>query len=119
MAVTFTEEIYHSVSLIKAAWTSDSDGNASGATTNAYDGVIYRLITVPGTAGDAPDDNYDITATDANSVDVLEGAGANRDTATTEYVAADSLGAVSGSKLTVSVSGAGETNKGTIYIYIL
>lgn len=41
-----------------------------------------ELTTNPGTP--APTDNYDITLTDAESVDRLQGVGANRDTATTE-----------------------------------
>jgi hypothetical protein len=55
---------------------------------------------------------------DGDSVDVLAGSGADRDTANTEQVVASSLGAVASSKLTLSISGAGNSKQGTVYIYI-
>lgn len=119
MAITFTEEIHHNIKHIKAAWTSDSAGAASGTTTEYYDGLIYRLITVPGTTTDAPTDNYDITVVDKDSVDVLMGAGADRDATATEYVVADDLGAVSESQLTFAVTNSGDVTKGTIHLYII
>lgn len=44
--------------------------------------TIVSMVTDPGSP--APTDNYDITITDARSMDLLSGAGANRDTSTTE-----------------------------------
>ena len=117
MAMTFTlEEPYHSVKHIYATWVSDSDGAASGTTTYSYDGALLFFVTDPGAT--APTDNYDIVITDNNSVDVLAGAGANRDTSTTEYVLAADLGAVSSSKLTFTVSNAGESKEGIIHLYL-
>lgn len=45
-------------------------------------GRLVALETNPGAT--APTDNYDIVLDDAEDFDVLEGIGANRDTATTE-----------------------------------
>lgn len=116
-SVTFTERITGSVKLIKAAWVSDdSNGTASGTTTYAYDGKILLLATDPGAT--APTDNYDVTLADDNGIDVLAGAGADRDTANTETVVSASLGAVAGSKLTLSIAAAGNSKIGTVYIYI-
>lgn len=116
MAVTITEITYGTVKKIKFAWTSAADGTASGATPNVYDGQALMLVTDPdGT--DAPTDNYDITITDSDGVDVLAGVGADRDTAVTEYVVAN-LGAVAKSKLTINVANAGAAKKGIAYLYI-
>jgi len=118
MSVTATEITHTSAKKITLVWVSAADGSASGATTSAYDGGIMGLITIPAAAGAAPTDNYDITVSDADGHDVLLGAGANRDTANTEYVLGTSLAAVAGSKLTLAVANAGDTKGGTVIVWI-
>lgn len=117
MAVTVTENNSSgtSVKLIKFAWTSDGDGDATGTTTGYYDGDIIGFVTDP---TDGPTADYDITITDSNSIDVLNGAGEDRHTSTTEYVQGTSLGWVSQSKLTITVADAGDTKSGVAYLYI-
>ena len=118
-AMVFTETTHTSVRKIVAAWTSDNaTGAVEGTTSFPYDGQIIGLTTIPGAAGDAPDDNYDVTITDAGGHDVLLGAGLNRDTANTEHVTVTSMAGVAGSKLTVSVAAAGNSKKGTIIVYV-
>lgn len=119
--VTLTEETFGTVKKITFAWTADTGANAGKATkttASVYSGEVIRLVTVPGTGDDAPDDNYDVAINDEDGTDVLMGAGADRDTATTEQVLASSLGCVANDKLTLSVTGAGDTKKGTVYLYI-
>lgn len=48
----------------------------------AIEGRLLKLVTNPGAV--QPTDNYDITITDQNGADVLQGVGANRDTLNTE-----------------------------------
>ena len=63
-----------------------SDGSyPATAMTAKIEGRLIQLITDPGST--APTDNYDITLVDGNGLDVLQGVGANRDTATTEAAA--------------------------------
>ena len=114
--VTITEVTAGSMKLIAVAWISDATGDAVGTTSGVFTGKIQWLVTDPGAT--APTDNYDITITDSNSVDVLAAAGANRDTANTEYVASASLGAVVLSKLTVTIANAGNAKVGAIYLYV-
>lgn len=119
MVCTVTEVTFSSVKKITWSWTSDNAaGTASGATTAVLDGKLIAFMTIPGAGGDAPTDNYDVTLTDADSHDVLCGAGANRDTANTEVVAEASLGAVSASTLTLNVSNAGNSKKGVAVAWI-
>jgi hypothetical protein len=118
MSVTIAETRHTAVKKVAFTWVSASDGTASGTTTYAYDGKCELLTTDPAAAGAAPSDNYDVTITDSDGVDVLGGGGADRDTANTEQVLGSSLGAVAGSKLTLSIANAGDTKGGVVYLYI-
>lgn len=46
---------------------------------------LYKVITNPGAT--SPTDNWDFTITDANSIDILGGSGANRHTTTSQMTA--------------------------------
>ncbi len=59
-----------------------SDGSFPNTELPKFEGRLLALETNPGTT--APTDNYDITIEDADGHDVLEGVGADRDTANTE-----------------------------------
>jgi hypothetical protein len=117
-SVTISETRHTPVKKIKFVWVSAADGTASASTTYAYSGKIELLTTVPAGGGSAPSDNYDITVTDSDSVDVLAGAGADRDTANTEQVLGTSLGAVASSVLTLNVTNAGNAKGGTCYLFV-
>ena len=118
--VTTTETTLGSAKKVEFLWVSGTAaeaGTASTTTTAAFDGDIIGFATVP-TVGIEPTDNYDITVTDAGGHDVLMGAGADRDTANTEYVAGTSLAVAAGSKLTFNVTNAGTSKGGTAILYI-
>jgi len=120
--VTTTEIVYESVKLLQFTWQSgdagDDDAGAAAATSTAvFTGDIIGLATVPDAVA-APTDDYDVAITDSRGLDVLLGAGANRDTADTEYVAGTSLGAVVASKLSLAVTNAGNVKKGNVYLWI-
>ena len=119
--VVASEETFSTVKKVAFSWTSGTGadaGLATKTTTNTYSGKIERLVTVPGTAGDQPTNLYDVVLNDEDGTDVLMGAGANRSNAATEQVLATSLGIVANDKLTLSISAAGDTKKGTTYVYI-
>ncbi|MGE0460904.1 MAG: hypothetical protein AB7Q16_06005 [Vicinamibacterales bacterium] len=69
------------------ACTADAANGSFPATAISVpiEGRLIQLITDPGAT--APTDNYDITLVDGNGLDVLQGVGANRDTAVTEAAA--------------------------------
>jgi hypothetical protein len=117
--VTVTEETHGSLKKITFVWTSDASGVVSGTlTTGAYNGAIERLVTVPAAAAAAPADNYDVTLLDEDGVDVLMGAGADRDTANTEQVQRSSLGVVANDRLELRIANAGDANSGTVHVYL-
>lgn len=118
-----------SIRTVRIAWTSDDTTGAVTATTRKIAGRLIKAVTDPGAT--APTDDYDITITDEDSVDVLArcttGLG-NRDTANTEEVyftvlntdsipLSTSIAPVVCSKLTVAVTNAGNSKQGTIILY--
>lgn len=116
---TRTEVTAGPVKKIVWAWTS-GDGAEGGTvistTSRSYSGKLIGLTTDPGAA--APTDNWDLTVTDSAGHDVLLGAGANRDTVTTEHVAEASLGAVANSVLTLNITNAGDAKTGEVILWI-
>ena len=119
-SMTITEISHGSVKKIKAEWTAgtgDDVGAVSASTSKSYDGRIIAVATVPATGDDQPDDNYDVELLDADSVDVALGNLENRDETNREYVKEADLGAIKGT-MTISVSGAGASHKGTVYVWL-
>lgn len=116
--ITITEETYSTVKKIKFEWTSDAAGAADGATIKAYSGEVIRLVTIPGGGANQPTDLYDAVMNDEDNTDVFMGAGANRSNASTQQVLASSLGCVANDKLSLSVTNAGNSKSGTVYLYI-
>lgn len=121
-SITKTEETFGVIKKISWAWTAHTDGKVAKATANAttaavFNGEIVRLVTVPD-ATSAPSDNYDVYIYDEDGLDVLLGAGKDRDIATAEQVAAANLSVVANDRLTLYVEGAGSGGKGTVHLYI-
>jgi hypothetical protein len=119
--VVISEEMFGTVKKITFAWTTGTGGDvnlATKTTTYFFSGAIERLVTVPGTVGDAPTNLYGVAINDEDGTDVLMGAGAGRSNTLTQQVLASSLGFVANDKLTLSITAAGDTKKGTVYLYI-
>lgn len=115
--VTTTEQTFGSVKRVKFEWTSSSGGAADATTSATFDGKLIQVATVPdGTA--APTADYDVAVNDADGVDLLQGNGADRSATATEHIAEANLGAVASSALTLAVTNAGDTNEGTVYVYL-
>jgi len=130
--MTFTYREDNNILRVIADWTSDADGNADGATKDIA-GRLVKGGTNPAAAGAAPTDNYDVTLTDEDGVNVLAACDddlADRDTANSEEVyflvkdhaagtpLAQSLHPVVAGALTVAVANAGDSNSGRAVLYI-
>ena len=105
---------------ITVDWTSDGSGDATDTVT--IDGVIVRLITDPAAGGAAPDDDYDVTVVDEFGLDLLDGQGANRDTAVTEHVllagGLTTTHVYHEGSCTVTIANAGATNQGQVVLFV-
>jgi hypothetical protein len=120
-SIVFTEIAWGSVKKIVAVCTSgtgDYANTVTGTTTYPYQGKVIGLGTIPGAAADAPDDNYDVYIKDSAGHDILLGAGMNRDTANTEYVAETSVAGTYESKLTFLVENMNTSNISTVILWI-
>ena len=109
--------------ILSATWVADNVGDVNG-TSNCdvpIDGYVYMVVTDPGT-GTAPTALYDITLSDSDGADVVEGNLADRSATVTEQVSTYIGGVpmarfVKGS-LSVVVSNAGNAGEGEIIFYI-
>lgn len=122
----YSAEGMSNMSTLTFAWTSDSSESATSATgttiTNQIAGkYVVAVVTDPdGTS--APTDNYDVVITDANSVDIMGGTLANRDTANSEqatpYIGASYGSRPLGGAITLTVTSAGSGNSGSVILYL-
>ena len=100
---------------INVTWTADGSGDVS-VTGLDFDGHIQSLETNPAAAGVQPDDQYVVTVTDADGIDVLGGAGADCDETNSEKFSVDlwSFG-----PHTFVVASAGASNQGVARLQIM
>ena len=96
-----------------------AEGGTADCTDYAVHGNIRRVVTNPGAA--APTDNWDATLKDADGIDVMATALANRDTADSEQILDSTNGnlniAVDG-PLTLQILNAGNAKTGTVTLYV-
>jgi hypothetical protein len=98
-------------------WESDASGDVSGNAKLLPYGYIIRFDTDPD--ADAPTDNYDITLLDSAGVDLLQGQGADRDTANNESVIFSAPifhDSTRGADLTIANAGA--SNNGVVTVWV-
>lgn len=126
--VTVVDQTVGVVSMIKYSWVTGDGAQAHVAPPTAssewYNGQIVEFAISPDATAQ-PDDDFDITITDTNDLDVLLGNGMNLDEATTEYVingvvgtSTKFLGWVANSTLTLNVTNAGTGKTGRVYLFI-
>lgn len=91
---------------VTIAWVDDTSGTTATITASSM-GIegwyLYSCETNPGST--APTDNYDITISDSDGVDVMFGALANRDTSNSEIAFPASGYPLVAGNLTFSLSG--------------
>lgn len=112
--VDVSEDKGPGISKITWDWTSATDGSGSGATSEAYTGEIRRVVVDPDDST-PPTAAYDITITDDDGYAVLD--------TTVAPVLYESLdiphsAVVLESKLTMTLTSAGEEKSGTVIVYV-
>ena len=114
----------HPIMKVSFAWVSDATGDASTTTTRTICGQILRACFIPGDA--TPSNNYDITLTDSDGLDVLITLGSNLSNSTASQVVPVVTNGTDGNMapntccgvLTFTVDNAGATKSGTLVIYV-
>lgn len=100
-------------------WLSTAGGAADLATSLVYTGRVIQAVFEPDSGGTQPTDLYDVTVTDADGYDVLNGLGANlSNAAAVVKVQEDKLGAVYSSALTLNVTNAGNAKGGKVTLLL-
>jgi len=118
--MSVTEDRSGYMNKVKFTITSTSAGASSDVSTYRYNGIIKKAVFIPDAAATQPTDAFDLVITDGDSVDVLNGLGANlSNAATTQKADIDGLGVVKSSLLTCTGSGLGDVKGATAILYIL
>jgi hypothetical protein len=109
-------------------WLSDAGGSATVASGLPVSGKIVRVVIIPAGAPDAPTNLYDLTLTDSDGVDVLAGQGANALEATIwnlcpgtplrDGTTVSVVPMVVDGVLTLNVTNAGDSKRGTVVVYV-
>ena len=96
------------------------ESNASGVATEAFGKLLEgRKLKSIKTVPDAGVSSYSITLTDDNNLDWLTGEGASRSTADAEiFYSYTDVNLPADQDLTLNISGAGNTQSGTIYLKV-
>ena len=82
---TWYDTVGHVKKVVLDVLFDSGDGSfTSVALAQKIDGFLLKLVTDPGAT--APTDNYDITITDAEGFDLLQGLAANRHTTTSQNI---------------------------------
>jgi hypothetical protein len=126
MVVTRVDYGSHDLRVIKVDWVDSPaltlESQYSGIDSWIEGWYLFKVQTVPGAGAAQPDDDYDITITDAEGLDVMGGELANRDETNAEE-AVPKIDAVYGpqpsiSSWTITVSGqATAAATGEIYMF--
>jgi hypothetical protein len=99
----------------KITWTSDAGGDATESLEKTLDGrKIKNVKTVPGAGVSA----YSVTLIDEDGYDWFNGEGATRSTTAAEVLFNYTDFRLPEQDLTLTVSGAGDTKTGTVYIEV-
>lgn len=103
---------------IELRWTSDAMGNANGTIITPVAGTLYQVRVVPSGSA-APDDNYDVTLEDENGIDVLSGAGIDRDQANASLLVGPLMALDGTDTLELKIANAGASAQGTVVLLIV
>ena len=114
--ITAIETRHRTVSEIVFSWLADSSGDGTAtATTFYYSGELVKVVCIPG--GTTPSDLYDITLTDADSIDLLAGQGTDCPNGNSLVITGGFI-PVTESTISLTVANAGNVKNGSVQIYI-
>ena len=125
MAITVYDERltgtngYKPCATLTWSFTTDASGDITEESTVTINGQIGRIVTNPDNT-DTPTTLWDLTMADEDGVDILCGAGADRDVAdsgASEQISPCPPCPAIQSKLTFTVANGGNAKKGVVVVY--
>lgn len=131
VSITMTNPYADGENTIVVTWTSATGGTVTAAIASVYSaaltsgkyypaptkikGFVARVVTNPGAT--TPSSNYDITLTDVDGVDIMNGTLLDRSATLSEEVKV-SPSPYLNSETTLTITNAGDAKNGTITIYL-
>jgi hypothetical protein len=122
-SITVTHTRLRGLEKYSVAWVSSAGGAVSGNAVSVAAGELMQVGFIPDAGGTQPTDLYDVVVNDANSLDVLNGAGANLSNSTASVVV-PVIGSTTfrrtleAGSLTPGISNAGASKGGTLVFLI-
>ena len=114
--ITAVETRHRTVKEIIFSWLSHTTGAADvTATTYSYSGEIKKVLCVPGAT--TPSDLYDVTLSDADSIDLLVGQGTDCPSGSSLVITGGMLPVVE-STISLTIANGGSEKIGTVHVYI-
>jgi len=100
-------------------WTSSAGGAVSANSFAVPSGYLVAIKCVPDSGGTQPDDLYDLTLVDADTVDVLDSRGLNLSNAAGKILQWDPPLFIDTATLDLVIANAGSAKGGTVSIWML
>ena len=114
--ITAVETRHRTVTEIIFSWLSHTTGAADAtATTYSYSGEIIKVVCIPGAT--TPSDLYDVTLSDADSIDLLAGQGTDCPSGSSLVITGGILPVVE-STISLTIANGGSEKIGTVHVYI-
>jgi len=114
--ITAVETRHRTVTEIIFSWLSHTDGVATAtATTYPYSGEIIKVVCIPGAT--TPSDLYDVTLSDADSIDLLAGQGVDCPNGSSLVITGGMIPVVE-STISLTIAGGGSAKNGTVHVYL-
>ena len=114
-----SRDIGGGATIYSLAWTSDASG-AVNYTFDSQRGFVKHLKHIPGSGGNQPTDLYDVTITDVDGIDILQGKGANFSNAAGGYIVQtdSAMILIEAQQLTLNIANAGNTKQGRLDLLV-
>jgi hypothetical protein len=116
--IVFTHQSHRTEKTLAMAFTADNadGGEVSGILSPSINGEIGRVLVVPGTGLDQPNDGFNLKLLDSDGVDLLDGNGLLTSNAAPSQIL-DVASLACDGPLELQVDSAGANRKATIKVY--
>lgn len=116
--VVTTSDIGGGVTKYSAAWLSDAAGVVTENSFDVKRGRLRQVKFIPGAAGAAPTNLYDLTLRDADGADLLVAAGADLSATVASWYSPANPVYFEGGAVTPTIANAGNAKAGTIVLIV-
>ena len=120
-SMSYKLDVTYESTRIVAQWTSDNTGYCTGI-IRQFAGTIGRVTIVPGSGGFMPEIDYRLTIKDVEGIDVLSGIGMlglSNTMPQSNVPLIDGQRIVGAGRLTVEITDAGDTKKGSVVLHLV